>query len=546
MDLARLQTIREAGILGGGTLNGLFRLIRNVVNRDFHPSTVWSLHAANLPDRPAIICGDRRVTWSEINSRINRLANGLLAMGIQPGDRVAYMLKNSIEWFEALAACGKTGMSAVFVSYRSTAPEVEYLVRNSEAKALLFHADFREVIEKAAPSLPVPESALIEIQGPGGSPFRTYDDLLGTGTEDEPDRELRAGGSRVILYTSGTTGRPKGAVRDLARGGLGTILNLLSVVPFRRSDRHLVAAPLYHATGSGFATIHVTLGATIYVLEHFDPIRFLEMVDREKITTTALVPTMLRRVLELPSELRNRYDVSSLRVIICTGSPLTPKLKEQAREALGPVVYDLYGATEMGWVTVATPEDQLRKPASVGRAVPGTEVVLLSGKREPVPDGEIGELFAKNDLTIEGYHANEEATRKSRWNGYFSVGDLAVRDADGYITIVDRKTDMVISGGMNIYPAEIEAVLLTHPKVFEAAVVGVPDEEWGESLVGFFVPREGQEVSDEELIAFCREHLAGYKVPRRFHRLAELPRNPTGKVLKKELRGQVTGQPSPA
>ncbi|MGH7818892.1 MAG: class I adenylate-forming enzyme family protein [Candidatus Binatia bacterium] len=533
----RLRTMREAGMLGGGTLQGGIRLARNVLLRDFHPSTLWGLHAANLPDKLALVEGERLLTWRELDARINRLAQGLLSIGIRPGDRVAYMLRNSIEWIESLAACSKIGAAAVFVSYRYTPPEIEYLVSNSEAALLVFGADYREVVAQAKERLGLPDRAFLEVGGAPGSPFPSYDELIHRSSEEEPPRELRSrGGSRVILYTSGTTGRPKGAVRDLSRAGLGSLLDFLQAVPFRRSDRHLVAAPLYHATGSGFATIHVSLGATLYLLDPFHPLEFLKLVDREKITTSALVPTMLRAILMLPEEERKRYDVSSLRVIVCTGSALPQNLKEAARSYLGPVLYDLYGATEMGWVTVATPDDQIRKPGSVGRPVPGTDVVLLSEERVPVADGEVGELFARNPVTIEGYHGNEEATRKSRWEGYFSVGDLAVRDADGYITLVDRKTDMVISGGMNIYPAEIETVLVAHPKIFEAAVIGVPDEHWGESLVALIVPRPGQTITDEEVIAHCRQSLAGYKIPRRIERVPELPRNPTGKVLKKELR----------
>ncbi|MGH7857152.1 MAG: class I adenylate-forming enzyme family protein [Candidatus Binatia bacterium] len=533
----RLRTMRAAGMFEGGTLQGGLRLARNLITRDFHPSTIWSLHAANLPDKLALAHGERRLTWSELDRRIDRLAQGLLSIGVRPGDRVAYMLRNSIEWMESLAACSKIGAAAVLVSYRYTAPEIEYLIGNSEASVLVFGADFRDVVSRAKASLSLPDRAYLEVGGAPGSPFPSYEDLIRSSREEEPPRELRSrGGSRVILYTSGTTGKPKGAVRDLARAGLGPLLDFLQVVPLRRSDRHLVAAPLYHATGSGFATIHISLGASVYLLDHFEPVAFLEAVAREKITTTALVPTMLRAVLLLPEEERRRYDVSSMRVIVCTGSALPQSLKEEARRHFGPVLYDLYGATEMGWVTVATPEDQLRKPGSVGRPVPGTDVVLLSEDHAPVADGEVGELFAKNRVTIEGYHGNEEATRKSRWGEYFSVGDLAVRDAEGYVTLVDRKTDMVISGGMNIYPAEIESVLVTHPKVFEAAVIGVPDEHWGESLLALIVPRPGQTVSEEEIVAHCRESLAGYKIPRRIELLGELPRNPTGKVLKKELR----------
>jgi fatty-acyl-CoA synthase len=299
-----------------------------------------------------------------------------------------------------------------------------------------------------------------------------------------------------------------------------------------------VAAPLYHATGSGFLTIHIGIGATIVMMDKFDPVEFLKLVDREKITTTALVPTMLRALLMLPAKEREKYDVSSMRIIICTGSALPENLKEESRAYFGEVLYDLYGSTEMGWVTVATPEAQREKPGSIGKAVPGVDVVLLSEEKKPVAAGEIGELFASNKLVIEGYHKNDEATRKSTWEGYFSVGDLAVRDEQGYITLVDRKTDMVISGGMNIYPAEIEQVLMSHPKVLEAGVIGVPDEHWGEALLACVAARPGEAVTEDELMDFCRKSLAGYKIPRKFQLLDELPRNPTGKILKKELRAR--------
>jgi fatty-acyl-CoA synthase len=533
-----LKAMREAGILQRGTPAGTRLLLRNLFHLDFHPSTIWALHAANFPDKEAFVAGDRRLTWSETNRRINRLAHGILAMGIKPGDALAYMLRNSTEWIEAQAACSKIGVAAVFVSYRYTAPEVEYLVKNSESRALIFGAEFEGVIQQARRELPLPEENYIVVGGAEGSPFRAYEDVLVSGREEELPRSLRAGGSRVIMYTSGTTGKPKGAVRDVSGAGMGTLIQLLRMVPFRRTDRHLVAAPLYHATGSGFATSHIGLGATLILMEKFDPVEFLRVVDREKITTTALVPTMLRSVLMLPEEERRKYDVSSMRVILCTGSVLPEKLKEESRAYFGDVLYDLYGSTEMGWVTVATPQAQREKPGSIGKAVPGTEVALISPEGEPVPDGQVGELFAANKLLIEGYYKNEEATRKARWRNLFSVGDLAVRDPQGYITLVDRKTDMVISGGMNIYPAEVEQVLASNPKVLEVAVIGVPDEHWGEALLAFVVPEAGESITEDELMDHCRKSLAGYKIPRKFHLLDELPRNPTGKILKQELKAR--------
>ncbi|MFQ5456971.1 MAG: class I adenylate-forming enzyme family protein, partial [Myxococcota bacterium] len=445
---------------------------------------------------------------------------------------------NSIEWVEALAACSKIGVAAVLVSYRYTAPEVEYLVTHSEARALIFGAEFEKVVKEARQNLSIPDENYIIVGTGNGSSFRNYDDIVGAGQDDEPDRALRKAGSRVIMYTSGTTGRPKGAVRDAAKAGIGTLVELLRMIPFKRSDRHLVAAPLYHATGSGFLTVHIGLGATIVMMDKFDPVEFLRIVDREKITTTALVPTMLRSILLLPESERSKYDVSSMRVIVCTGSALSQKLKDQSRAYFGESLYDLYGSTEMGWVTVATPEAQRDKPGSIGKAVPGVDVVLLSEEKKAVGPGEIGELYAKNKLLIEGYHKNDQATRDSTWKGYFSVGDLAVRDEAGYITLVDRKTDMVISGGMNIYPAEIEQILTSHPKVLEAGVIGVEDEHWGEALLACVVAQPGGSITVDELMDFCRKSLAGYKIPRRFELLEELPRNPTGKILKKELRAR--------
>ncbi len=533
------KALSNAGMLESGTPKGTRLFLGNVLRGDFHPSTIWAVHAANLADKEALVYKDRRLTWSQVNARINRLVHGLQALGIKPGDKVAYMLKNSNEWIEALAACNKLGASAVFVSYRYTPREVEYLVNNSESCALLFGEDFEKVIREAMPSLPIAETRYVQVGGEPKPPFASYEDLILTGKEDEPSRGLRKGGSRVIIYTSGTTGKPKGAVRDFSKTGLTTLIGLLRTVPFRRSDRHLVAAPMYHATGSGLATIHISLGATLVIMEKFDPVEFLETVDREKITTTAVVPTMLRAILMLPEKERAKYDVSSMRVIICTGSALPQKLKDMSREYFGESLYDLYGSTEMGWVTIATPQDQIACPGSVGKAVPGNEVVLIGENGKPVPDGEVGELYAKNKLTIEGYHKNEEATKKSRWGDYFSVGDLAVRDKDGYIHIVDRKTDMVISGGMNLYPAEIEDVLVAHPKILEAGVIGVPDEHWGEALVAFVVPSPGKTLTEDEVMDHCRKNLAGYKIPRQIRFVDELPRNPTGKILKKELKARV-------
>ncbi len=534
-----LRALYGARGVGVESLAGFVEAARRAAAGDLHPAVLWSLHAADTPDQVALVQGRRRLTWSAANARINRLANALASIGIQPGDRVAIMLGNSIEWFEAMAACQKIGAATVSASYRSTASELRYLLENSQAAAMFFDHGNSEVVRKAKLGL-IDDGHAIEVGPESQTEFEPYEMFLLQGSEDEPAVERRRGGSRAILYTSGTTGKPKGAVRDLSKAGVGPLVGLLRRVPFRRSDRHLVAAPLYHATASGFAMIHLGLGATVTVLERFDAIDFLRTVDEQRVTTSALVPTMLRALVDVPAAEAARFDASSLRILVSTGAALDEPLERAVGARFGEVLYDLYGSTEMGYVTVATAEDKRVCPGTIGRPVPGVDVVLLDEQHTPVPDGEIGELFAKSSLTVEGYHGNQAATRRSRHGEYFSVGDLAVRDARGYLKLVGRKTDVVISGGVNLYPAEIEAVLATHPSIREAAVVGTPDETWGESLVAFVAAEVGATIpGDRELVEFCKQSLASYKVPRRFEHVDALPRNPTGKVRKDDLRARL-------
>jgi fatty-acyl-CoA synthase len=534
-----LRALYGARGLGVESLTGLLEAARRAAAGDLSPAALWSLQAADTPDKAALIQGQRTVTWSAANARINRLANALCAVQVEPGDRVAIMLSNSIEWFETVAACQKIGAATVFVSYRCTAPELRYLLEDSEAVALFFDEENREVVRKAKLGL-IDDGNAIEVGGTRPSVFEPYEMFLLRGAEDEPPAGRRRAGNRTILYTSGTTGKPKGAVRDLSKAGVAPLVGLLRRIPFRRSDRHLVAAPLYHATASGFATLHLGLGATVMILEKFDPIDFLRAVDREHITTSALVPTMLRALVDVPAFEASRFDLSSIRILVSTGAALGEPLERAVRARFGDVLYDLYGSTEMGHVTVAAAEDKRACPGTIGRPFPGVEVMLLDEQRNPVPDGQIGELFSKSSLSIEGYHRNETATRQARHGEYFSVGDLAVRDAQGYLKLVGRKSDVVISGGVNLYPAESEGVLASHPAIREAAIVGMPDPKWGETLVAFVVAEVGAAIpADEELVRFCKQSLASYKIPRRFERVAALPRNPTGKVRKDELRARL-------
>jgi fatty-acyl-CoA synthase len=296
---------------------------------------------------------------------------------------------------------------------------------------------------------------------------------------------------------------------------------------------------MYHSTAFGFIGFSMVIGGTIVVLEHFDPELVLETIERERITTTAMVPTMLHRILELPENVLERYDTHTLRAVFSGGAALSGTLARRFIERFGHVLYNFYGATETGLNTLATPEELLASPGTIGHAIDGNEIRLLDDDGNEVPIGETGELWVKNAMLVAGYHRDDAATRESMRDGFFSVGDLAHRDERGLYHIDGRKRDMIISGGVNVYPAEVEEALLAHPAIAEAAVIGVPDEEWGERVHAFVSLREGASASAEEIIAHARDRLSGPKVPRAVRFMDDLPKNPTGKVLKRELREMV-------
>jgi fatty-acyl-CoA synthase len=307
-------------------------------------------------------------------------------------------------------------------------------------------------------------------------------------------------------------------------------------VGMRADDRHLVGCPLYHSAAPAFVAILMSLGGTTVLMNHFDPEGALGIIQRERVTSTLMVPTMIIRISNLPPETRAPYNTSSLRWVMSAAAPLTTEAARRFMDCFGPVLWNFYGATETGLVTLAGPHDHVNRPGTIGRALRGNQIRLLDDAGHEVPRGQVGELYARNSTLISGYHNNAEATQSSLREGFFSVGDMGRLDGDGYYFLESRKHDMVISGGVNIYPREIEDLLHTHPAILEAAVVGVPDPEWGETLRAFIVVRHGQDISEGEVIDFCRSGLADFKRPRKVTFLAELPRNPTGKILKRELR----------
>jgi fatty-acyl-CoA synthase len=494
------------------------------------------LHALADPLRPAVVFGETRLNYGELEARINQLTHGLRSLGVGVGDRVGLLVHNSSQYIEMTAALGSVGATSVQIGYRLKGPEVAYILENSQARALVFAGDLAPVVDEALKEARLPRTSCIALGGAPG--FRSYEDLLAPGDPTRPAQVPGGGFGGVMVYTSGTTGKSKGATRDLGRMGLEPVLHFISQFPLRRDERHLVVCPLYHSAAPAFVSMVMSVGGCVVILDHFDPESVLRTIERERITSSLMVPTMYARLMSLPPEVIRKYDCSSLRWLMSGAAPLPTDLARRVEDAFGPILYNFYGATETGLVTIAKPGEHTARPGTIGTIIGGNEVRLLDAEGREVPIGQVGEVYVRNSMLMDGYHGNDKATRDATREGFISVGDLAYRDADGYYYLADRKTDMVISGGVNIYPWEIEQRLHEHPAVHDAAVVGAPDPEWGESLVAFIVLETGRTATAEELCDWVKQTLADYKRPRKVFFIDALPRNPTGKILKRELKAR--------
>jgi len=500
------------------------------------------LHAVADPLRPALVCGDVRLSYGELEERINRLTHALRRLGMGPGEKMGSFLFNGHEYVELNAALAGVGSVSVQIGYRLKGAEVAYLLENSGARSLVFHAELAPVVEEALVLMKPENGAQLTRDrciSVGAVPgFQSYEDLLNVPGVDgtEPARVDGGGYGGVMIYTSGTTGKSKGATRDFRNMGFGPLLGFFSQFPITRDERHLVLCPQYHSLAAAFSMMTLGLGGCLVVERHFDPELALRTIERERITSTAVVPTMLSRILQLGRDTLRKYDLSSLKWIMSGAAPLPTEVARAVEDTFGPILYNFYGATETGLVTLAKPGEHTARPGTIGRPVEGIEIRLLGSEGREVPVGQVGELYVRSSMLMDGYHKNPDATKAASKEGFVSVGDLAWRDADGYYYLADRKSDMVISGGVNIYPWEIEQRLHEHPAIADVAVVGVPDPEWGESLVAFVVLRAGKEASLAELQEFVRRSLADYKKPRKVFFVDALPRNPTGKILKRELK----------
>ncbi len=508
------------------------------------PLAAW---AAGAGDRPAVVGRAGTLSFAELNREVNRLAHGLAARGVGAGDRAVWCSPNHERVLAFMHACRKLGLVAIPMPYRLAVPEMRFLLDDADAALVVADPGLAPRVAEAgaglgALRLGVVTAGRAPAPGAGGPGWTTWDDLTAGAPDAEPPPPDGDELGTAMMYTSGTTGRPKGAVRSRTdRQLLGA---MLATLRFGEGEVHLTSGPLYHAGPNAFALLANLTGGSVVVLERFDPAAWLRLVTEHRVTSTFCTPTHLKRVLALGEGALAAADLSAMRTLIVNAAPVPFALKQEVVARLGDrFLYEVYGSTELGIDTILEPADQLRKPGSCGRPYGGIEVRVVDGEGQALPTGEVGELYVRTTLAVDGYRGDHELRQLP--GGWRSVGDLAYVDDEGFVFICDRRDDLVITGGANVYPAEVEAVLHRHPAVADAAVLGRPDDEWGSTVHAVVQPWPGAELDVVELETLCRSQLAGYKVPRSWDVRDELPRTESGKLLKRELRAELAGAAGP-
>ncbi len=532
---SNLRALKGAGVIGH--VSGAVALARTLpwlFGRGPSLGIVTQMHRFALGDKPAIHDYRGTMTWAELDLSANQVANALQASGVEPGDRVAAVLRNGREFVQLAVGTQKLGIAACPLNTFAKPKELAATIAGSEAKVLFYDTEHAGQVAKAD----IDEDIALVFVGDPGKALEgsiSFDAFIQGASETPPTPfTLESGTPRIIIQTSGTTGTPKGASRDAGAAGLGALANLLKVVPYHRDDIILIPTPMFHSFGLVSLTITCGLGATMVLPYKFDPQETLSLIETHQATAVSLVPVMIRRILTLEDDVKSRYDLSSLRVLLASGSAMGQDLRKEATRLFGEVLYDLYGSTEAGWVSIATPEDIKHNPISVGKPSPGIEVTIFSEKGAALPPGQTGEIYVKSKYLFEGYTSGDS---KDQREGYMAIGDLGRLDTDDYLYVESRADDMVIIGGENVYPIEVEDAITSIDGVDDAAVVGVEDEEYGQILVAFI---EGS-VDPDLVQKTCKEELASYKVPKRVEVLQELPRTATGKVLKRRLIAELDG-----
>ena len=512
----------------------------------------WMYNLGKHPDKLAIVDGQRRITYRELSERISRFNGGLLSLGLSPGDRVAVVVHNCAEFLETMLGPGFIGVKTVPVNWHLKTDEIEYVLNNSGARVVVVSERFADSIIGLRSRLENVQEVIV-VGDHVAHDMTSYEEFI-RGSSPCPKKGIPGGG--LMFYTSGTTGKPKGAstralqdISVLTPDDLADLLLLMSnmLLGFdwdKTTNIHLATAPLYHTSPIALCGLTFYASGTVVIMDKFDAVEALQLIENEKISTTYMPPILLRRIMSCAE--RDQYDVSSMKSLVSAAAPCPADLKKEIIGVFGPVFYEFYGSTDAAVNTILKPEHYRNDPdklRSVGRVAQGNKMIIVNEDNVELPPNTVGDLLISNAMVkyLE-YHNEPEKTRNAfveiGGENYFREGEVACLDEDQFCYIADRKKDMIISGGVNIYPAEIEEVLLLHCSVMDAAVIGLPDEEWGESIKAVVVLKEGKPCSEEEIITYCKEKLAGFKIPKSVDFVDELPRSPTGKLMKRALKEQ--------
>jgi acyl-CoA synthetase (AMP-forming)/AMP-acid ligase II len=496
------------------------------------------VNAKKFPVKTAIKDKERSFTYPETNGRVNRLAWSLLSLGLKKGDKIAVLLENCPEIIEVYLATAKTGVVIVPINFRLVGKDIDYIVNNSDAKMLIVDSEFIPLIEEIRPGLGNIAGDGYVVVGGKSEGYVEYERLIEGSADKEPEVEVLPKDPWILIYTSGTTGKPKGVVRSHESQIAFYLLNVADS-GFTNHDICLNVMPLCHINSTFYTFTFLYVGGTAYIhpARSFKAEEILEIIEREKITFISLIPTHYNLILNTPPEARHR-NVGSIRKLLCSSAPVRKNMKLAILDFFpGVELYEAYGSTEAGIVTILKPEDQMRKLGSIGYEAVGTDFVkIINAEGNEADIGEVGELYSRGPMLFDGYYKMPEKTASSFRGEWFSAGDLGRRDEDGYYQIVDRKDNMIITGGEHAYPSEVEEVIGSHPAVFDTAVIGMPDEKWGEKVVAVVIPKA--DVDEKTLLEYCRDKLAAFKRPKQiiFIKAEEMPRTPTGKILHRVLR----------
>jgi fatty-acyl-CoA synthase len=522
------RTLAAAGILHPGRPDHVLGAVRALVRFGPTPAGGYTASAQRYGDEIAVIDELGTLTFRDVDQRTNALAHGLAANGIGEGDNVGLMCRNHRGFIESVVACSKLGANVLFLNTAFSGPQLSDVAQREQPKALIYDYEFEELIHDASRRR---KRFIAWHDAEDGKPKDPLLEEMSASGDVAPVSPPSERGKAIIL-TSGTTGTPKGASRSQPKS-LDPAAALLAMIPLKAREKTMIAAPMFHSWGFVHFTLGMSLSSTLVLKRKFDPEGTLSLTAQHQATALIVVPVMMQRILELPEETLKQFDLSKVRVVAVSGSALPGALSEKWMDLFGDNVYNLYGSTEVAWASIATPEDLRAAPGTAGRPPHGTIVRLYDDDGNPVSKGQTGRIFVGNEMQFEGYTGGGN---KDAIDGLLSSGDVGHFDEAGRLFVDGRDDDMIVSGGENVFPAEVEDLLSGHDAIVEVAVFGVDDEEFGQRLKAVVVLRDGASVSEKDIKAHVKSNLAGYKVPREVEFVDELPRTSTGKVLKRELR----------